>query len=128
MAEAVAKGASGNPNITVDLAYHINAEDLEKYDAILIGAPTYRAQMPLDFKNLFEEAKSKKINLQDKVGAAFGSYGWSGEATQAVIDMLKSLGLQVIEPPIRAKLRPDEKSLEECFSLGKTVASKIGTN
>ena len=45
--------------------------------------------MPIDFKNLFEEAAAKGINLKGKIGAAFGSYGWSGEAPQQVLDILQ---------------------------------------
>ena len=125
MAKAVAEGAKSNPNITVDLSYHIEAEDLANYDAIIVGSPTYHTQMPIDFKNLFEEASAKQINLKNKIGSAFGSYGWSGEAPQAVIEILKKLGLQVIEPPIRAKYNPDRKALDDCTDLGKKVARQL---
>jgi flavodoxin I len=125
MAEAIAKGASNKPDITVELSYHIDAQELTNYDAVFFGAPTYRAEMPIDFKNLFLEVKEKKINLQNKIGAAFGSYGWSGEAPQAVTDILKSLGMQVKEPPIKAKLKPEQNTLEECESLGRAVADEL---
>ena len=55
MAKAVAEG-SQNTGVEVELNYHIDAESLSLYDAILVGAPTYNHDMPLDFKNLFEEA------------------------------------------------------------------------
>ena len=125
MAKAVAEGAKTNPNITVDLSYHIEAEALADYDAILVGSPTYNTQMPIDFKNLFEDASEKQINLKNKIGSAFGSYGWSGEAPQAVIEILKKFGIQVIEPPIRAKYSPDRKTLDACVDLGKKVAQQL---
>ena len=125
MAKAVAEGAKSNPNITVDLSYHIEAEALADYDAILVGSPTYNTQMPIDFKNLFEDASEKQINLKNKIGSAFGSYGWSGEAPQAVIEILKKFGIQVIEPPIRAKYSPDRKTLDACVDLGKKVAQQL---
>jgi flavorubredoxin len=125
MAEAVVKGAKSSLNIIVDLSYHVEVNDLLDYDAILVGAPTYRAQMPIDFKNLFEEAKAKGISLQGKIAAVFGSYGWSGEAPQAVVEALKNLGAQVTEPPIKARLNPDQKTLDDCEGLGKRVAEKI---
>jgi len=125
MAKAVAEGAKNNPNITVDLSYHIEAEALADYDAILVGSPTYNTQMPIDFKNLFEDASEKQINLKNKIGSAFGSYGWSGEAPQAVIEILKKFGIQVIEPPIRAKYSPDRKTLDACVDLGKKVAQQL---
>ncbi len=45
--------------------------------------------MPVDFKNLFEEAAVKGINLKGKMGAAFGSYGWSGEAPKLILEIMK---------------------------------------
>ena len=126
MANAIVEGAKSIPNSMVELSYHMDASDLTNYDAIIIGAPTYHAQMPIDFKNLFQEAEASSINLKNKVGAAFGSYGWSGEAPQAVIELLKKAGMQAIEPPVRAKLNPDQKALAECFNLGKLVAQKLG--
>ncbi len=125
MAKAVAQGAKSDQNIAVDLSYHIEADELANYDAILVGTPTYHTQMPIDFKNLFEEASAKQINLKNKVGSAFGSYGWSGEAPQAVIEILKKFEMQVIEPPIRAKYVPDQKALDACIDLGKKVAQQL---
>jgi flavorubredoxin len=127
MAKAVAEGAKSNQNVTVDLEYRIEVEELASYDAILIGTPTYHTQMPIDFKNLFEEASTKQINLKNKIGCAFGSYGWSGEAPQAVIEILKKFEMRVIEPPIRAKYTPDQKTLDACLDLGKRVAQQLSS-
>ena len=69
MAKAVAEGAQSNQNITVDLNYHIDAEELASYDAILVDTPTYHTQMPIDFKNLFKEASTKHIKLKNKLEA-----------------------------------------------------------
>jgi flavodoxin I len=125
MAKAVAEGAKSIQNVAVDLNYHIEAEELASYDAILVGTPTYHAQMPIDFKNLFEEAATKQINLKSKIGSAFGSYGWSGEAPQAVSEILKKFDMQVIEPPIRARYIPDQQALDACTDLGKRVAKQL---
>ncbi len=125
MAKAVAEGAKSIQNVAVDLSYHIEAEELTNYDAILFGTPTYNAQMPIDFKNLLEEASAKQINLKGKIGSAFGSYGWSGEAPQAVIEILKKLEMKVMELPIRSKYSPDQKTLDACIELGKRVAQQL---
>jgi flavorubredoxin len=81
--------------------------------------------MPIDFNSLFEEASTKQINLKNKIGSAFGSYGWSGEAPQAVIEILRKFEMQVIEPPIRAKYKPDQQVLEACMDLGRRVAKQL---
>jgi len=125
MAKAVVEGVKSVSNMTVDLEYHIEADALAKYDAIIFGTPTYHTQMPVDFKNLFDGVSSKQVNLKNKVGSAFGSYGWSGEAPLAVIEILKNLGMKVLEPPVRAKYLPDAKALDSCRDLGKRVAQQL---
>ena len=125
MAKAVAEGVKSNWNVAVDLNFRVDAEELAGYDAILVGTPTYHTQMPIDFKNLFDEALAKQVNLKDKIGSAFGSYGWSGEAPQAVIEILKKFEMRVIEPPIRANYSPDQKALDACVDLGKRVAQML---
>ncbi len=126
MAKAVAEGAqnAGNPN--VELSYHVEAEELAAFDAILMGAPTYHHDMPIDMKKLFEEAAVKNINLKGKVGAAFGSYGWSGEAPNFLLEIMKNkFEMQVIEPPLLAKYVPDENMLNKCRDLGKRVSETL---
>ncbi|MGQ9543848.1 MAG: hypothetical protein ACUVTM_07185 [Candidatus Bathyarchaeia archaeon] len=51
-----------------------------KADAIIMGMPTHHHDMISDMKKLLEDISFKVINLKGKVGAAFGSYGWSGES------------------------------------------------
>ena len=75
MASAVAEGARATGKVEVDVEYHVDAEDLVRYDAIVVGTSTYYHDMPMDMKHLFEEAAVKSISLKGKTGAAFGSYG-----------------------------------------------------
>jgi len=81
---------------------------------------------PIDMKKLFEEAAVKDVNLKGKVGAAFGSYGWSGEAPKLLLEIIKNrFEMQVIEPPLLAKYVPDEKMLGMCRDLGKRVSETL---
>jgi len=86
MVEAIAEGAKTVQGAEVELNYHINSERLSDFDAIVVGIPTYHHDMTVDMKNLFEEAAVKKVSLKGKIGAAFGSYGWSGEAPRLVFE------------------------------------------
>jgi len=126
MANAIAEGAKSVSNVEVELSYHIPAEDFKKFDAVIVGAPTYHHDMAIDTKKLFEEAAEKGINLKGKVGAAFGSYGWSGEAPKLVIEIMKNkFEMQVAEPPLLARYMPDQNTLSTCRNLGKRVAEKL---
>ncbi len=126
MAKAVAEGAKNAGNMEVELNYHVEAEELDKFDATVLGAPTYHHDTPIDMKKLFEGAAVKDINLKGKVGAAFGSYGWSGEAPKLLLEIMKNrFEMQVIEPPLLAKYVPDEKMLGMCRDLGKRVSETL---
>jgi len=126
MAKAVAEGAQINGDIRVELTFHVQPEELSAFDAILIGAPTYHHEMPLDFKNLFEEAAVKGLSLKGKIGAAFGSYGWSGEAPKLILEIMKyKFEMQVVEPPLLAKYLPDQKTLSDCRELGKRISENL---
>jgi flavorubredoxin len=112
--------------VEVELNYHVEADELDKFDAVLVGAPTYHHDMPMDTKTLFEEAAVKSISLKGKVGAAFGSYGWSGEAPKLVLEIMKNkFEMQVTEPPLLAKYAPDQNMLDKCRDLGKRVSESL---
>jgi flavorubredoxin len=129
MAQAVAEGAKNAGISDVEVSYHVEAEDLPMFDAILMGAPTYYHDMPMDMKKLFEGAALKGINLKGKVGTAFGSYGWSGEAPHLILEIMKNrFEMRVIEPPLLAKYVPDGSMLEKCSNLGKRISETLMHN
>jgi flavodoxin I len=126
MAKAVEEGTKSVVGVNVELKYFVRPEELAEADAIILGMPTYYHDIGIDMKNLLETASKEKIDLKGKLGAAFGSYGWSGEAPNMLLEIMKNrFGMDVIEPALRIKYNPDEKGLEECRKLGKNVAEKI---
>ncbi|MEM2104602.1 MAG: flavodoxin domain-containing protein [Candidatus Bathyarchaeia archaeon] len=126
MANAVAEGARKVEGVEVKLTYHATPEQLKDYDAIIVGTPTYHHDTTTDMKRLFEEAAVKDINLKDKVGAAFGSYGWSGEAPRLVLEIMKNrFDMDVTEPPLLIKYKPDQAGLEKCVDLGRRIAERL---
>jgi flavorubredoxin len=126
MAKAVAEGARTIPGVEVELTYHVRAEQLRDFDAIIVGTPTYHHDTTIDIKRLFEEAAVKGVDLKGKVGAVFGSYGWSGEAPRLVLEIMKNrFGMDVAEPPLLAKYTPDQAALEKCKELGRKIAERL---
>ena len=126
MAEAIVEGTKSVANTEVELSYHVDAEDLSGYDAILVGTPTYNHAIPIEMEKLFEDAAAKGISLKDKVGGAFGSYGWSGEAPKFLLEIMKNkFEMQVTEPPLLAMYVPDEKTLDKCREMGKRVSETL---
>ena len=126
MAKAVAEGARTVQGVEVELTYHATPEQLKEFDAIVVGTPTYHHDTTLDIKMLFEETATKNIDLKGKVGAAFGSYGWSGEAPKLVLEIMKNkFEMNVTEPPLLIKYTPDTAGLEKCREFGKKIAEKL---
>lgn len=126
MANALLEGAKKVPGVYVELTYQATPEMLTGFDAIIVGMPTYHHDMTIDVKRLFEEAVMKNINLKGKIGAAFGSYGWSGEAPKLVLEIMKNkFEMAVPEPPLLIKYAPDQAGLEKCRDFGKRIAETL---
>ena len=126
MASAVVEGARNVANTEVDMEYHVDVDDLNRFDAIIVGVATYHHDMPIDVKHLFEEAAKKGISLKGKAGAVFGSYGWTGEAPKLVLEIMKNkFEMHVNEPPLLANYTPDQKTLSMCREFGKRFSETL---
>jgi len=126
MAKAVVEGAKMVQGVEVELNYHIAVEKLSEYDAIIVGVPTYHHDITVDMKMLFEEAATKSVSLKGKIGAAFGSYGWSGEAPKLVIEIMRNkFEMQTPEPPLLIRYTPDQNGLEKCREFGRKIAERL---
>ncbi|MBI5182329.1 MAG: FprA family A-type flavoprotein [Nitrospirae bacterium] len=124
MAKAVEDGARNAALDTILKNVLVaKAEDLKDIDGLILGAPTYHADLFDGMKNFL--LKIRDVNLKGKVGSAFGSYGWSGEALEKMISTLKYFGMKVVEPGLLIKNQPDEDGLDECRRFGEKIANKI---
>ena len=63
--------------------------DAVSYQAIVLGAPTYHGEMLQSMKTYLFALE--KLSLEGKVGGAFGSFGWSGEAPGRIYDTMKHI-------------------------------------
>ncbi|GFO98191.1 flavodoxin/nitric oxide synthase [groundwater metagenome] len=124
MAKAIEEGAkSAGLEVMITKVEEATPADVEKADAIAIGLATYKgAGMPAVIK--YVESLGK-VPLKNKVGIAFGSYGWSGEGPIVITNMLKGYGMNVIEPSLRIKRIPGAEGIEECRKLGKKIADMV---
>lgn len=92
-------------------------------DAIAIGSSTFYYKMLPPMEKFLDNLA--KTEVKGKIGAAFGSYGWSGEAPVMIAEKMREMGMKVIDPVLRVQYAPTEKDLEECRRLGKDIANKI---
>ncbi len=61
----------------------------------------------------------------NKIGAAFGSYGWSGEAVKLMNKAMEEMNFDIIDQGIRVKYVPEENDLQKCVELGRAVGKKL---
>ena len=66
----------------------------------------------------------KGLRPAEKVGIAFGSYGWSGGGPETVDEYLRALKWEILGAPIRAQYRPTAEVLDQCRATGRLLAEK----
>jgi flavorubredoxin len=126
MAEAIAEGAKSVSGVKVELKKTVEPMTLTIFNAILIGTPTQNHNIPFTMKRFLKDVEVKKIDLKEKLGAAFGSYGWSGEAPGLVIDiMINKFDMKVTESPLLVKRTPNLTMIEKCREFGKKIGEEL---
>ena len=130
MAEAVAAGAESACNGVGDLRvslYDIEGSEpqpfvdlIEEADALIFGSPTINGDAVKPVWDLLSSLTM--VDVKGKLGAAFGSYGWSGEAVPMIEDRLRRLKLRVPVPGVKARLSPTDDEFAACRDLGRQAA------
>ena|SRR3990170_2924944 len=123
MAYAIEEGAKVEGIETVlKNVNEADKSDVIGVDAVAIGSPNYNHAMMPSVKKFLTDISD--MDLKGKVGLAFGSYGWSLEATQLINKILTSYGMEMIED-LLIKRMPGEEELELCRRVGTLLACKI---
>jgi flavorubredoxin len=128
MAQAVAEGLASCDVQTEVLDIGGGLPDglmdkLERADALLVGSPTFVGDALQPVWRLLSSFAT--IKVKGKVAAAFGSYGWSGEAVGMMEERFKGLKMAVVTPGVRAVLVPTQEDLAHCRELGQSVAAEL---
>jgi flavodoxin I len=125
MAEAIANGIeSKNVDVKAVSFYDVRPEELNAAEAIAIGSSTFYYKMLPPMEKFINETLVS-TNPKGKIGAAFGSYGWSGEAPIVIAEKMREMGMTVIDPVLRILHTPTDKDLQECKRLGIDIAEKL---
>ncbi|MBN1102772.1 MAG: FprA family A-type flavoprotein [Deltaproteobacteria bacterium] len=91
--------------------------------AVVVGSPTLNNGLFPTVSDFLTYMKGlKPIN---KVGAAFGSYGWSGEAAKLVARELQEAKFKLVDPGLRIQYVPDKNGIEACYDLAKKIAAQL---
>ncbi len=127
MADAVAAGLNSQ-GIAVRPMYlrkwHRSDIMTEVLDAkaVVVGSPTLNNGLFPTVSDFLTYMKGlKPLN---KIGAAFGSYGWSGEAPKQIIKELEAMKFDIVDP-VKVQYIPDSGVLEASYELGCVVGRAI---
>ncbi len=97
--------------------------EIFKAKALMIGSCTVNNSILRPTAGLLEEIKGHK--LKGKLGAGFGSYGWSGEAPKIISTALEGAGLHIPQAPLSFKYRLTQDELQQCVAYGEAFAQSI---
>lgn len=128
MASAIASGLEENgvPVRILDMNAnhhsHIMTE-LANCGAVLVGSPTHNNNVLPAIADVLTYMKG--LRPQNRVGAAFGSYGWSGESPAIIQEWLASMGMDMPADPLKICFVPKHEHLIQCHALGKAVAEAL---
>lgn len=130
MAEAIAEGIRE----TVD--YEINLVDIEnillgdleelivRSKTILVGSPTINQNTLFPVYRMF--AVINPLRDKGKKAAAFGSFGWSGEAVKLIENQLRALKLNVVMDGFSSKFAPDNaEKHRQMVEFGRNFARHL---
>ncbi|QJA06803.1 MBL fold metallo-hydrolase [Thermosulfurimonas marina] len=67
----------------------------------------------------------KGLRPRNKLGLAFGSYGWSGEAVKHLNKVFEETKTEIVHEGFRVKYAPTEEDLARCRELGRLLAQKV---
>lgn len=97
-------------------------ENLLYADGLLLGSPTILGDA---LKPIYDLSSTMLPTTHSgKQAAAFGSYGWTGEAVANLTQRLGQLKMKVSDG-IRVRFNPSAAELEACRVFGKEFAEKV---
>ncbi len=128
MAKAIGEGLA-EEGITYKLmhlkAYHHSQVmgELADATAVICGSSTHNnGILPLVANFL---TYMKGLRPLGRVGAAFGSFGWSGEAVKQITEYMESAKIEMVGEGVRARNCPTHDDLASCRELGQLVGKAV---
>ena len=126
MAQKITEGADSVEGIVASMYDLASLEEsnmvdlLEESDAVVVGSPTINGDAVKPAWDLL--ACMAYLESGGKVGASFGSYGWTGEAPEMLHERMRWLKFRLPVKPMKVKLIPTQEELDECFAFGVEIA------
>ena len=104
-----------------------NEKNLQGYDSYVFGSATYHGGMMKSMETLL--FLGEKAGLEEKIGGAFGAFGWSGEAPDRIFDTMKNIyKMNMVSGPLRLKSSSLEGGIIMAQDYGREIVKVITSN
>ena len=97
--------------------------ELADCGAVIVGSATHNNNVLPGIADVLTYMKG--LRPLNRVGAAFGSYGWSGESPKIIQEWLASMNMDMPADPVKCLFVAKHEGLSQCVALGKTVAEAL---
>jgi flavorubredoxin len=91
--------------------------------AVILGSSTLNNGMLPKMADMV--CYMKGLRPANKIGAAFGSYGWSGESVKLLNAALEDMKMKIAHPGVSMQFVPRHEDLKKCVDLGRQIAGAI---
>jgi len=98
-------------------------DDVLETKAILIGSPTLNNGMMPTVSALLTYMKG--LRPKNRLGFAFGSYGWGGQGAKEVAAALKDMGMEIPIEAVNLPYLPDPDELASVKDTGKRLGELL---
>jgi flavorubredoxin len=127
-AHLIAEGILESEGLSVDIAdiENISAVELEDKlimaDGLLVGSPTINQNTLLPVYKLL--SLINPIRDKGKLAGAFGSYGWSGESPNLILENFRLLKLKIFEETAAFKFSAENQKKENLIQFGRNFSQR----
>ena len=129
LTEAIAEGiaAGGIKNTVIhnvsktDTSFILS--DIFKYNALIIGSPTYMGGVYPPVEKLLSAIEHRAI--KNRLYACYGSFTWAGAAVKQLAAFAQTMNWQQVATPVENKQAVFAQKYQEAFELGQAMAQKL---
>lgn len=97
--------------------------EVARAKCVLVGSPTVNNGYTYAVAGILEMIRGLKF--KNKKAAAFGSYGWGGEAVKMINAELQEAGFEILNEGLRCQWVPNQEAIEQARQFGKEIAKAI---
>ena len=128
MAHAIWQGltGAGTPASIMNLKQNHHSAvmtEISRCGLVAVGSPTHNNGVLPSVAGMLTYMKG--LRPQNRLGASFGSYGWSGEGPKAINEWLESMGFELPVEPLKVQFVPTRETIEGCRSMGAALAAAL---